>query len=1046
MTNPMSNKVGFSRVKILFIVMFFPATLFADAITDYNLAVQFYKQERWNLAAEACEEFVKKYPDHVQAPMAQLYWGQSLVHLRDFKKAREKFKVYIKDPRAKTDRALAMYRIGESSYFLNDVNAAEQELATFLTTYPEHELAEWAIVYLAQSQFQGNEISKAIKNFESALSKYPKSPLKSESQYGLARAYEADGQAKKAIELYLLVINLKDDPQAASALFHLAALNFSTGDYTQADERFQEFSQKYPENRLVPLAALNAGYANYQLKKFDEAIVRFQIAAKADSQKLTSLYWVGLSHKSLGDYQTAVKVFEEAIAQSQEQPLVENISFQAGDAALRLKKFPEAIKYFTSVYQKFPNGEYADDALHSACEASLQSNDLTKAAELNSLFEQRYPTSGLQLVQELLYGRVLIAIGDQAAGGDVEQKTFYLKAAEVLLKVVGSTKVNETQNFARFQLARAYERLNEEEKLIATLEPFLIETEELSEYGLDSLLLLANAKLRRKEYKEAITHYQRLQTAANSPEMQRAVYQGLTSAFISTKDWNEVDASLKKLEKLDDQDKYFSQLSLAAGDAAFDEGTWQQAEKFFRMGSTREVENQYFLASLSGLGHSIYKQEQFAKAAEVFQKLSSSVLADPQLGAHSYYMLGMSLRQSEQLAQALAAYQFGLKKFNVQIKDKPVEFQQTVYGLAKGAARIARDSGLLEEAQDYYQQAFDLVQQIPDRAEEELDKLLFEWADMHYNAEAYAQADEIYSKLLELRPESPLADDAALILGESLRFANESKKAKQEFRKLVEGDLADDFIKQRAYIHLIDLGSEEKDWQQVLADAQTLQKNFPENEHQLYLDYRIAEAFLQTKQLEPAQEKLIQLQQAIIALKEEAPPWWEEVWILQSQATLQVKDYSGLEAIVADLRLRSPDSKVIHRADLLLGRGFENQAKFDEARSAYSRVIESESGKGTETAAEAQFRLAESYLKQNNFEQAFKEYYKVYTGYDAPGYESAALYQAARSDTKMKNWKGAVQTFKVLLEEFPESEYADDAQVQLTEIETAFPELKKESN
>ncbi|MDB4743883.1 tetratricopeptide repeat protein, partial [Planctomicrobium sp.] len=137
---------------------------------------------------------------------------------------------------------------------------------------------------------------------------------------------------------------------------------------------------------------------------------------------------------------------------------------------------------------------------------------------------------------------------------------------------------------------------------------------------------------------------------------------------------------------------------------------------------------------------------------------------------------------------------------------------------------------------------------------------------------------------------------------------------------------------------------------------------------------------------------------------------------------------------------------VIHRADLLLGRGFENQAKFDEARSAYSRVIESESGKGTETAAEAQFRLAESYLKQNNFEQAFKEYYKVYTGYDAPGYESAALYQAARSDTKMKNWKGAVQTFKVLLEEFPESEYADDAQVQLTEIETAFPELKKESN
>lgn len=1041
----MRNNVGFFSVKFLFVVMFFPATLLADAITDYNLAVQFYKLERWNLAAEACEEFVKKYPDHVQAPMAQLYWGQSLVHLRDFEKAREKFKVYLNDPRAKTDRALAMYRVGESSYFLNDVKSAEKELATFLSTYPEHELAEWAIVYLAQSQFQGNEISKAINSFESSISKYPNSPLKSEAQYGLARAYEADGQAEKAIKLYLLVLDLKDDPQAASALFHLAALNFSTGQYSEADQRFQEFTQKYPENRLVPLAALNAGYANYQLRKFDEAIVRFKLASKAESQQLTSLYWIGLSHKSLGDYGTAVKVFEEAIAQAKDEPLVESISFQAGDAALRLRNFPVAIKFFSSVYQKYPNGEYADDALHSACEASLQSNDLTKAAELNTLFEQRYSKSGLQLVQGLLYGRILIAIGDQATGDDVEQKAFYQKAAQILQNVVGSTTVKETQNFARFQLARAYERLNEEEKLISTLEPFLTETEELSEYGLDSLLLLANAKLRRKEFEEAITHYRRLLTTENSPEMQRPIYQGLTSALISTKNWEGVETNLKKLEALDTQDKHFSQLSLAAGDAAFEEGTWQDAEKFFRMGSAREVDNQYFLASLSGLGHSIYKQDQFAKSAEVFQKLSTSVLADPQLEAHAYYMLGMSLRQSEQLEQALAAYQSGLDKFNVEIKKQPVEFQQTIYGLAKGAARIARDSAILEEANNYYQQAFDLVQLIPERAEEELDKLLFEWADMHYNAEAYSKADEIYGKLIELRPKSPLADDAALILGESLRFANESIKAKQEFRKLVESDVADDFIKQRAYIHLVDLGAEEKDWQQVLADSQTLQKVHPENEHQLYLDYRISEAFLQTKQLEAAQEKLIQLQQDLIALKEEAPAWWEEVWILQAQATLQAKGYSGLEAIVADLRQRSPESKVIHRADLLLGRGFENQAKFEEARSAYTRTIESESGNGTETAAEAQFRLAESYLKQNNFEQAFKEYYKVYTGYDAPGYESAALFQAARSDAKMKNWKGAVQTFKVLLEEFPESEYAGDAREQLSEIEKAFPELKKDT-
>jgi cellulose synthase operon protein C len=133
---------------------------------------------------------------------------------------------------------------------------------------------------------------------------------------------------------------------------------------------------------------------------------------------------------------------------------------------------------------------------------------------------------------------------------------------------------------------------------------------------------------------------------------------------------------------------------------------------------------------------------------------------------------------------------------------------------------------------------------------------------------------------------------------------------------------------------------------------------------------------------------------------------------------------------------------VLYRADALLGRSLENQARFEEAREAYLRVIESEHGKQTETAAEAQFRIAESHLKEKNYDLALKEYYKVYAGYDAPRYESAALFQAGRCDASLKNWRGAVQSYRTLLEEFPESEFAEEARSQLKEIEAAFPELK----
>jgi len=158
-------------------------------------------------------------------------------------------------------------------------------------------------------------------------------------------------------------------------------------------------------------------------------------------------------------------------------------------------------------------------------------------------------------------------------------------------------------------------------------------------------------------------------------------------------------------------------------------------------------------------------------------------------------------------------------------------------------------------------------------------------------------------------------------------------------------------------------------------------------------------------------------------------------------AQYKLKMYTELEAVVADLRAKAPQSPIQYRADALLGQSFESRALFQEARTAYESVINSESGAGTETAAECQFRIAESYLKQKNFEKAIDEYNKVYAGYESATYEPVALFQAGRCYVSLKNWRQAVQTFQTLLDEFGESQYAMQAQAEIEKIRKAIPEL-----
>lgn len=1011
--------------------------LWADATTDYNLAIQFYNQGRWNLAEEGCREFLKKYAGSEQEPLARLYLAQALVHQEKFGPARDEFQGFLTAFANHKERPLALYRVGECSYFLKDNERASKDLNDFLKAYPEHELAEWGWVYLGESEFRRNEIQAAATAFETYVAKYTKGALLDDAQFGLARTYEVLGKKAEAVELYRQLANRPSSPRAPESQFNLGARLYDQGEYQQAADAFLDVIRKFPQSDLVGHAEMNAGYAYYQLQDFAKAIEHFQAAQKTPADALVAGYWTGLSQKASGDLAKASQTFASLTEKNSDAPLAEAIFFHWGHTELRLGQFDKALTLFGNVYQRWPNGSLADDALYAASETAMRGGQLALAKKLNTDFESKFAESGLRFAQKVLATRLLIAEADQASG---TAKTDLLEqAAKSAAAVVESSQLKDTTVAARLQWGRALSALDRPAEIPQIVSPILDDSANVHPQDLEAARLMrGHALLKTGKYTEAADDFTALLASPNVAD-RAGILAGLVASRIEAKQWAEVVPNLTELKQADPQDTQFSALCTRAGDLAFAAGNWTEAAQFFDLVVSVGPQSSYFLAALSGLGHTQYEQQDYPKAIATFQKVLDSNSQNRVLLSDATHLKALSLRLNNDLPGALAAYREGLKyrlpPEITAVNDEQLNLSRNAYRCAKGGARTAAELDQRPVADELYKAAYEELKRQPLTDQQDLAPLINEWATLHYKAEDFSRSDELFTLLIKEAPESELADDAGLVVAESLRFANKLPEAVTAFERLLQNPKSDEFVRERTLRHLLDLYAKMGDWQKVETTASTMQIEFPDNDDRDYAVYRLGEARLQAGDVENALKVLDQLRQDLALRTEGRPEWWPEVWLLLAETYLKQKQYANVESTLNDFRQRDPQSVLLYRTDLIQGEALENRAFWDEARAAYQKVLDAPSADLTSAEAEAQFRIAETYLKQKNYAEAFKAYYKVVVGPKFPEWQSISLFQAGICDKAQRNWMGAAVSFRQLLDQFPESDSARRAEDELKELE-----------
>jgi len=757
---------------LLLAIIAMPASLRADPVDDYNAALVFYKQQRWDKAADDFGKFVKNHPTHERAPAARLYVADSNIRLKQFKQARESFRDFVATDKAHPDLYIAMYRIGECSYFLGEYESATKELTAFVTKFPKHELVEWALQYRGEAELQLKEPEAAIRTFQQVIDINPKGQLASEARYMQARAEQSLGNIDSAVKVYRDIIAAKGD-RAADAQLEIGMLFFDSRKFTEALKEFDATISTHPATKQAQLAALNAGYAAFHLGQYQDAAARFNTVINDATHGNDARFWLGLSHKALENYDLAIESLKPLAEQQANRELAIKGRFHWGHSERLRGDYAKALTLFREVAEADLQGPLGADALHLATESALLANNLDEADRLDALFTKTFPQHGLTLLQQLIHGRALLARGDELseqADQETAANALFEEAARVFGEVMTASKVKATERAARLYLARAQDRQQKPEEVILTLKPLVDEFNKtdgpVPPEIADALLVQSNTllKLGRDEEADAVAKLY-VDKAPSGPLLVDALSNMIVTAA-RRNDATGMKAPLDRLWQMEGARDRAIDATYQAAEASYDSEHWGSAAGLFgRIVEADAKENRFHAAALSGLAYAQNKEGKFLEAAETFARLITEHPEDLALTSSSAYMKGVSLQQADKPTEAIAAFdeaikQFGIADDNMAPTPEDKAAAANAFLAARGLARVYRSQGNIEAANTAFKSAYTQLDRqqpsTPDPAidasaatdvaahQQELAKLLTEWAVFNYEAELFDYSSELF--------------------------------------------------------------------------------------------------------------------------------------------------------------------------------------------------------------------------------------------------------------------------------------------------------------
>lgn len=844
--------------------------------------------------------------------------------------------------------------------------------------------------------------------------------------------------------------------QAAVRDFNAAAAMQNEGLFARAAEKWAAFLQQYPNDERLDRVHYYLGVCRQHNKQYREAADSFQtVASKYPASKLAleSQFFQAESLVAAGDLSGGVEAYKKVVAVTANNPRLADACYALGAAQLELKRDADA----AATFQAFLNNaalanhelanevrlrlglalmnqkkyDEADKAFSAAAAAANFANadfallrqgqcrvEAGKHAEAAAAFADlanRFPQSKYKPAAQLAAGKCSYLAGKW---DDVK------KALEPL----AAAKQPESAE-AAYWLSRALMQQNKPQDAAKLLDE-AVKNAATGEFVPQLRLARADALYeipdRRKEtpalYAEIVRQY------ADHPLTAQALYMAAQSAL----DANDPAAARQQAEaflanpKLADHALtpavlyVAGEASLAMAAKSGDQADTAKAEQFFRQLTTKYAAHPRAPRANLNLAWALYQQKKPDQALAPLNTLLSGK-SDAETTARGLFLRGV-------IQQRLKQYDAAVKDLEAFLTGKPAgsdlldaRSALVLCRIGQGQfdpARAALDE-LLKEKADFAQ----------------ADAMYYELGHALMQQQKMTEAAEAFRALAEKRPDSPLAAEAWFHVGRAHETAAEKAAAdepkNQELTKASAAFAAGlskaktPELREKLQYKLGDVQFRQKQYAQAAATLAAQLAERPSGELAAPARFLAAESLFRQEQFDKALPLFVQV------AGDKADQYRAQSLLRAGTCAAGVKNWPESQKHFEALIAQFPKFEQIADARYGLALALQNQNKPAEARPLYEQAAKETE---TETAAKARFMLGEMAVADKKYLDAIEHFLIVTTGYPYKEWQGMARFEIARCHLALGNRDKAIDSLKIVVEQFPGHAKAAEAGKMLGEL------------
>ncbi|MGI2298712.1 tetratricopeptide repeat protein [Candidatus Cardinium hertigii] len=509
-------------------------------------------------------------------------------------------------------------------------------------TEPLLRLYQKALFYQGLSAYNADRFDAAIQYLKQSLLFPCKSALVLQAQFWLGEAFSALGAYEKALRFYKKY-RQQDGVNTlyyAKNLYGLAYSYFNTGHYTTAAQTFEAYiriTQKQPAATHYD-AILRLADCYYVKKDYKEALrlyarvytyhsahVRYQealiyeilgdkVQAERCLQEIfihhteTKYYEKACYHKACtifnaGHYEAAIQSFSHLIQRQPTSDLQPELLIKRGLAYENLQRYESAAADYQVILDQYPTHFHAESALMALCNLFAVQGIPEKA----DVYLKKYA----HITQKLA------SHSDEQAIGAAKQLFYNQAYHKVLQKLAGFDKHYPSSQWlseAYFLMAESYYRLQKQGPAIRYYKKVIAQTT----FHKKAWLRMGDLAYQSKRFKEAITHYQKLQKMELTNKEYHHTLMGLIKAsFVLKKYQITTPACLQLLNSPKDAPvETLQQAGLYLGKIAMQRSEYKRAASHFLKASkplhtATASEAQYLLA------HTAFKRKAYTTSLDI---------------------------------------------------------------------------------------------------------------------------------------------------------------------------------------------------------------------------------------------------------------------------------------------------------------------------------------------------------------------------------------------------------------------------------------------